>query len=90
MKANPDEFQAIAIGKNTHSKNISFNFNGNIIKTEDEVKLLGVTIAYELKFNSYITNICRTYLLTLPLFAGVSRVRALSPAYELGLMRGRH
>jgi hypothetical protein len=24
--------------------NISFNLNGNIIKTEDEVKLLGVTI----------------------------------------------
>ena len=59
MKANPDKFQAIAIGKNTQSKNISFNLNGNIIKTEDEVKLLGVTIDYELKFNSHITNICR-------------------------------
>jgi hypothetical protein len=39
MKANPDKFQAIAIGKNTQSKNISFNLNGNIIKTEDEVYL---------------------------------------------------
>ena len=38
MKANPDKFQAIAIGKNTQSNNISFNLNGNIIKTEDEVK----------------------------------------------------
>jgi hypothetical protein len=28
----------------------SFNLNGNIIKTEDEVKLLGVTIDYELKY----------------------------------------
>jgi hypothetical protein len=38
----------------------SFGYcNGNIIKTEDEVKLLGVTIDYELKFNSHITNICR-------------------------------
>ena len=26
MKANPDKFQAIAIGKNTQSKNISLNF----------------------------------------------------------------
>jgi hypothetical protein len=34
----------------TQSKNISFNLNGNIIKTEDEVKLLGVTIDYELKY----------------------------------------
>ena len=59
MKANPDKFQEIAIGKNTQSKNISFNLNGNIIKTEDEVKLLGVTIDYELKFTSHITNICR-------------------------------
>ena len=63
MKANPDKFQAIAIGKNTQSKNISFNLNGNtffcIIKPEDEVKLLGVNIDYELKFNSHITNICR-------------------------------
>jgi hypothetical protein len=59
MKVNPDKFQAIAIGKNTQSKNISFNLNGNIIKTEGEVKLLGVTIDYELKFNSHITNICR-------------------------------
>jgi hypothetical protein len=32
MKVNPDKFQAIAIGKNTQSKNISFNLNGNIIK----------------------------------------------------------
>ena len=61
MKVNPDKFQAIAIGKYTQSKNISFNLNGNgnNIKTEDEVKLLGVTIDYELKFNSHITNICR-------------------------------
>ena len=59
MKVNPDKFQAIAIGKNTQSKNISFNLNGNIIKTEDEDKLLGVTIDYELKFNSHITNIYR-------------------------------
>ena len=54
MKANPDKFQEIAIGKNTQSKNISFNLNGNIIK-----KLLGVTIDYESKFTSRITNICR-------------------------------
>jgi hypothetical protein len=39
MKVNPDKFQAIAIGKNTQSKNISFNLNGNIIKTEDETPL---------------------------------------------------
>jgi hypothetical protein len=39
MKANPDKFQAIAIGNKSHSENISFNLKGNIIKCEDEVKI---------------------------------------------------
>ena len=51
---NRDTFQAIAIGKNTQSKNIFYNLNGNIIKTEDEAKLLGVIIDYELKGVSMI------------------------------------
>ena len=59
MKANPDKFQAIAIGKKTKNENISFNLNGNIIKCEDEVKLLGVTIDFELNFNTHIANICK-------------------------------
>ena len=58
MKANPDKFQAIAIGKKTKNENISFNLNGNIIKCEDEVKLLGVTIDFGLNFNTHIANIC--------------------------------
>jgi hypothetical protein len=59
MKANPDKFQAIAIGKKTKNENISFNLNGNIIKYEDEVKLLGVAIDFELNFNTHIANICK-------------------------------
>ena len=58
MEANPDKFQAIAIGKNTKNENISFNLNGNIIKCEDEVKLLRVAIDFELNFNIHIANIC--------------------------------
>ena len=64
MKANPDKFQAIAIGKKTKNENISFNLNGNIIKCEDEVKLLGVTIDFELNFNTHIANICKKSLKT--------------------------
>jgi hypothetical protein len=45
--------------KNTKNENISFNLNGNIIKCEDEVKLLGVTIDFELNFNTHIANICK-------------------------------
>ena len=45
--------------KKTKNENISFNLNGNIIKCEDEVKLLGVTIDFELNFNTHIANICK-------------------------------
>jgi hypothetical protein len=38
----------------TKNENITFNLNGNIIKCEDEVKLLGVTINVELNFNTHI------------------------------------
>ena len=39
-----------------HSENISFNLKGNIVKCEDEVKLLGVTIDFQVKFNNHIAN----------------------------------
>ena len=58
MQANPDKFQAIAVGKKTHDETISFNLDGNIIKCDDEVKLLGVTFDFMLNFNSHISNIC--------------------------------
>ena len=44
MKANPEKFQAIAVGKKTKDKNVTFNLEGNQIKCESEVKLSGVTI----------------------------------------------
>ncbi len=59
MQANPDKFQAIAIGKKTNDQNISFNINGNIIKCDEEVKLLGVTFDFMLNFNSHISSICK-------------------------------
>lgn len=62
MKANPDKFQAIAIGKKSKNENIFFNLNGNTIKCKDVVKLLGVTIDFELNFNTRIANICEKVL----------------------------
>jgi hypothetical protein len=32
MQANPDKFQAIAVGKKTHDENISFNFSARPIR----------------------------------------------------------
>ena len=59
MQANPDKFQAMAIGSKTFSKGISFNFGNVEIRPENEVKLLGVDIDCRLNFNSHIANICR-------------------------------
>ena len=54
MKANPGKFQAIAVGKHTHSENICFNLGDDIVKCEDSVKLLGVTIDFKLDFDEHI------------------------------------
>jgi hypothetical protein len=59
MKANPEKFQAIAVGKKTKDKNVTFNLEGNQIKCESEVKLSDVTIDSKLKFNEHISNICK-------------------------------
>lgn len=59
MKANPEKFQAIAIGKQTKQQNLTFTLDGNKIECESEVKLLGVTIDFQLNFNEHVSNICK-------------------------------
>ena len=60
MKANPDKFQAIAIGKRTFEKSPVFELKGSIfIECEDVVKLLGIDIDYQLKFDKHVNNLCR-------------------------------
>ena len=59
MQANPDKFQALAIGKKTVKEQICFDLKGSKIKCEEHVKLLGVTIDYELNFDKHITEICK-------------------------------
>ena len=59
MKANPEKFQALAIGKKSFDHKIVFELKGNRIECENDVKLLGVTIDYELKFDKHISDICK-------------------------------
>jgi hypothetical protein len=59
MQANPDKFQAIAIGKKSHNKFKSFNINNNDIPCDDHVKLLGVDIDHLLNFDLQISNLCK-------------------------------
>ena len=51
MQANPDKFQVLAVGKKTFAKNPSIQIQNNILSCEETVKLLGIDIDYQLKFD---------------------------------------
>jgi hypothetical protein len=60
-KANPDKFQAISMEEKSRDLNLTFQLTwlrDTTINTEPEVKLLGVTIHFQLDFDSSITDIC--------------------------------
>ena len=59
MKANPDKFQALAVGNNTLKNNPVFNIDSAIISCDDVVNLLGISIDYQLNFDSHIRSLCR-------------------------------
>ena len=59
MQANPDKFQAIAVGKKTHNNLKTFKIEGINITCENTVKLLGIDIDFLLNFNYQITRMCK-------------------------------
>ena len=59
MQANPNKFQAIAVGKRTHEKSPTFNFGSINITCDEVVKLLGIDIDFRLSFDNHISNICK-------------------------------
>ena len=59
MQANPNEFQAIGVGKRTHERSPTFKFGSIEITSEEEVKLLGVDIDFKLSFENHISNLCK-------------------------------
>ena len=58
MKANPDKFQAICVGKRTFDAITSFQLGNTKITCEDKVSLLGVTLDVQLNFKDHISQIC--------------------------------
>ena len=54
MKAIPDKFQAISIGKTTHDNIDSFQVGQTNIKCDDNVTLLGINLDYMLKFDTHV------------------------------------
>ena len=56
MEANPNKFQAIVL---KNKEQVLFNIKGNGIKSEENVKLLGVDIDTNLDFCYYVNKLCR-------------------------------
>jgi hypothetical protein len=57
FEANPDKFQAIAVGKNTYAKEPVFNIESANTSCDEVVKLLGIDIDYILKHSNAIVRI---------------------------------
>ena len=60
MIANPEKVHAILLRKNlTNTSGEKINIDGEIINSEETVKLLGVTLDYRLDLAPHISNICK-------------------------------
>ena len=60
MIANPEKFHPILLRKNkSNTSGEIFTISGDIINSEETVKLLGVTLDYNLDFDPPISNICK-------------------------------
>ena len=59
MQANPEKFQAIAVGKKSFDKSPIFQIGTANISCDEVVKLLGVDIDFMLNFDCHIKNICK-------------------------------
>ncbi len=58
MNANPDKFQFILFDK-SGSNNYTIDINGNCIKSQNVVKLLGVHVDRHLNFTEHISEMCK-------------------------------
>lgn len=59
MQANPEKFQAISVGVKSHTEIKSFDISGSTIPCDEQVKLLGVDIDYQLNFDAQVSAICQ-------------------------------
>jgi hypothetical protein len=58
MKANADKFQAI-VSHRSDKEYLHLDIEGHIVISEDNVKLLGITIDDRLSFDMHVRQICR-------------------------------
>ena len=60
MIANADKFHAIVLNRKGDQTDIPFNINGEIIKSEKDVILLGLTIDNRLSLSKHINQLCKS------------------------------
>ena len=62
MLVNPTKFQTMFISKkkNALPRNLKLQIDNTEIKPQPSVELLGVTIAYQLKFDPHISRLCKS------------------------------
>ena len=58
MRVNPEKFQFMVISRQPQ-ENIVLNVNGVVIRSADNMKILGITIDSTLSFNNHISNIVK-------------------------------
>ena len=59
MQANPDKFQALAVGERTQDKIPAFSISNIDIKCDETVKLLGVDIDFRLSYDQHLAALCK-------------------------------
>ncbi len=58
MTANHDKFQGIILG-HADQEDPNFHIEHCILKPQCEIKILGITIDFKLKFDSHVSELCR-------------------------------
>ena len=59
MIANPSKFQAIVLSKSKENIQTYFHIKDKVIKSQEEVQLLGITLDYKLDFSKHIGQLCQ-------------------------------
>ena len=77
MEANPSKFQALILGNAHNKENEIFNVNNTEIKPTSSVKLLGVEVDNDLRFDLHISTICKKAAIQL------NSLRRLAPYLDM-------
>ena len=73
MIVNSDEFQAIILNRKEVQKTHKLIIDNNEIKTTNSIKLLGINIDDQLKFNEHISVLCSKAAMQLNALSGLQK-----------------